>query len=89
MAPAPEAPPRPPRPEPVPPPALRGARRRGAFWPIALSLGLGYVVPREGSPPLNLFVSGEWMAYRENARIAPQTTVRFGMTVAFPQYRPW
>ena len=61
----------------------------GAPTTLPLSLGLGYVIPREGSPPLNLFVSGEWMAYRKDARVAPQTTVRFGVTVAFPQLRPW
>ena len=56
---------------------------------LPLSLGLGYVIPREGSPPFNLFVSGEWMAYRRDAPIAPQTTVRFGLTVAFPELSPW
>lgn len=56
---------------------------------LPLSLGLGYVVPREGSPPLNFFVTGEWMAYRDDAPLAPQTSVRFGITVAFPQLRPW
>jgi hypothetical protein len=56
---------------------------------LPLSLGLGYVIPREGSPPINLFVSGEWMAYRRDAPIAPQTTVRFGLTVAFPELSPW
>jgi hypothetical protein len=38
--------------------------------------------------PINLFASGEWMAYRHDAPVAPQTTVRFGMTIAFPQWRP-
>ena len=56
---------------------------------LPLSLGLGYVIPREGSPPFNLFVSGEWMTYRRDAPIAPQTTVRFGLTVAFPELSPW
>ena len=56
---------------------------------LPLSLGLGYVIPRESSPPFNLFVSGEWMAYRRDAPIAPQTTVRFGLTVAFPELTPW
>jgi hypothetical protein len=63
--------------------------RDGAATTLPLSLGLGYVIPREGSPPLNVFVSGEWMAYRHDAPIAPQTTVRFGLTVAFPELRPW
>jgi len=56
---------------------------------VPVSFGLGWILLREGSPPLNFFVSGEWMAHRENARIAPQTTVRFGMTIAFPELRPW
>jgi hypothetical protein len=64
-------------------------------WPdgsariIPVSLGLGYVMLRDGLPPLNFFVSGEWTAYRENAPVAPQTTLRFGVTVAFPGWRPW
>ncbi len=29
------------------------------------------------------------MAYRENAPIVPQTTVRFGLTVAFPELKLW
>jgi hypothetical protein len=61
----------------------------GAARTFPLSVGLGYVVLREGRPPINLFVSGEWMAYRQNAPIAPQTTVRFGMTVAFPELSAW
>jgi hypothetical protein len=61
--------------------------RTGTFLP--LSLGLGYVIPREGSAPINVFVTGEWMAYRQNAPVAPQTTVRFGMTVAFPEWTRW
>jgi len=40
-------------------------------------------------PPLNFFVTGEWMASRHDAPIAPQTTVRFGLTIAFPQFSPW
>lgn len=54
-----------------------------------LSLGLGYVILRQGLPPINVFVTGEQMVYRQNAPIAPQTTVRFGVTVAFPQLRRW
>jgi hypothetical protein len=56
---------------------------------IPLSFGLGWVIVREGFSPLNLFVSGEWMAYRRDAPVAPQTTIRFGVTIAFPQWRPW
>jgi len=61
----------------------------GTARTFPLSLGLGWVIVREGAPPLNLFVSGEWLAYRENAPVAAQTTVRFGLTVAFPDWRPW
>lgn len=56
---------------------------------VPLSFGVGWVFLRQDWPPINLFVSGEWMAYRENAPVAPQTTVRFGMTIAFPELRPW
>jgi hypothetical protein len=56
---------------------------------VPVSLGLGYVMLRRGWPPCNFFVTGEWMAYRENAPVAPQFTLRLGLTVAFPQWRPW
>jgi hypothetical protein len=56
---------------------------------LPLSLGFGYVIVRKGSPSINLSVSGEWMAYREDAPIAPQTTVRFGLSIAFPQLKAW
>lgn len=56
---------------------------------LPISFGVGYVIPREDAPPFNLFVSGEWMAYRENAPVAPQTTVRFGFTIAFPELGSW
>jgi hypothetical protein len=61
----------------------------GSPTTLPLSVGLGYVMPRDGSLPLNFFVSGEWMVYRRNAPIAPQTTVRFGVTVAFPGLEIW
>jgi hypothetical protein len=63
--------------------------RSGSSLTIPLSFGLGWVILRPGLPPVNLFVSGEWMAYRRDAAGAPQTTVRFGTTVAFPEWRPW
>ena len=63
--------------------------RRDSPTLLPLSFGIGRVIVREGLPPVNLFVSGEWTAYRESAPVAPQTTVRFGMTVAFPGFRPW
>ena len=61
----------------------------GAPSLVPLSFGVGYVIPRGGLPALNFFVSGEWLAYRNHARVAPQTTVRVGMTVAFPGLRLW
>jgi len=56
---------------------------------IPIGVGLGYVVVREGTRSLNFYVTGEWTAYRENAPLAPQTTVRFGFSVAFPGLRLW
>jgi hypothetical protein len=56
---------------------------------VPVSFGIGHVTVREGRPPINIFLSGEWTAYRKSAPIAPQTTIRLGMTVAFPQFRPW
>jgi len=63
--------------------------RHGTPTLIPVSFGIGRVMVREGLPPINFFVSGEWMAYRQFAPVAPQTTVRFGMTVAFPELRRW
>ncbi len=63
--------------------------QHGSATLLPVSFGIGRVFLREGMPPLNLFVSGEWMAYRQNAPMAAQTTVRFGVTVAFPEFRPW
>ncbi len=56
---------------------------------IPLSFGIGNVIVRKGLPPINLFVTGGWMAYRQFAPVAPQTTIRFGMTIACPDFRPW
>jgi hypothetical protein len=61
----------------------------GAATILPVSLGIGYVSLRDGWPPVNVFVSGEWTAYRQHAPIAPEWTVRTGVTVAFPQWRPW
>jgi len=56
---------------------------------LPLSFGVGYVLLREGWPVINTYVSGEWMAYRQNAAVAPQTLVDFGISIAFPNLRPW
>ncbi|HKN02021.1 MAG TPA: hypothetical protein VJX23_16005 [Candidatus Binataceae bacterium] len=54
---------------------------------LPLSIGLGRTIVRPGLPPMSIFVTGQWMAYRQFAPIAPQTTINFGLTVAFPQFR--
>ena len=56
---------------------------------IPFSLGIGRTVTLPDLPPMSFFVTGQWMVYRQFAPIAPQTTINFGMTVAFPQFRPW
>lgn len=56
---------------------------------LPLSLGIGRVLIRPGLPPLSLFVTGQWMVYRQFAPVTPQTTVNFGMTIAFPEFRLW
>jgi hypothetical protein len=61
----------------------------GAPRLIPLGIGLGYVIFREGAPSINVSISGEWPVYRDNAPVAPQTTVRFGLSVAIPEFRPW
>jgi len=63
--------------------------RNGSSITLPLSFGLGYVITSPGASSINLFVSGEWMAYRRDAPVAAQTTVRFGITAGFPQWRPW
>ena len=49
----------------------------------------GRVILRDGWPPLNLFASGEYMAWRDDAPVAPKWTARVGLTVAFPEWQPW
>lgn len=56
---------------------------------LPLSLGIGRTLVHPGLPPMSLFVTGQWMAYRQFAPIAPQTTMNFGLTVAFPQLRDY
>ena len=53
---------------------------------LPLSLGIGRTFVRLGLPPMSFFVTGQWMLYRQFAPIAPQTTINFGMTMAFPQF---
>ena len=56
---------------------------------LPLSLGIGRTIVRPGLPPMSLFVTGQWMAYRQFAPIAPQTTINFGLTIAFPEFREY
>ncbi|MGE0521308.1 MAG: hypothetical protein AB7P78_20195, partial [Candidatus Binatia bacterium] len=63
--------------------------RHGTATVLPLSAAIGYVLLRADWRPVNLFVGGEWTAYRQNAAVAPQTTVRVGLTTAFPEWRPW
>jgi hypothetical protein len=56
---------------------------------LPLSLGLGRTFVRPGLPPMSFFITGQWMLYRQFAPLAPHTGVNFGMTIAFPGFRPW
>ena len=63
--------------------------RRHSPTMLPLSFGVGDVMVRPGLPPLNFYVAGQWMVYRQFSPIAPQTSVIFGVTVAFPELRDW
>jgi hypothetical protein len=63
--------------------------RRGSPTMLPLSMGLGRTFVRHGLPPMSFFVTGQWMLYRHYAPQAPQTTINFGMTVAFPEFRSY
>jgi hypothetical protein len=56
---------------------------------LPLSVGIGRTLLAADLPPMSLFVTGQWMAYRQFAPIAPQTTINFGLTVAFPEFRDY
>lgn len=63
--------------------------RDGSPTLIPLSIGVGHVTVREDMPPINVFVSGEWTVFRDAAPVAPEVSVRFGLTMAFPRLRGW
>jgi hypothetical protein len=67
---------------------VRGWNDDQPTW-LPVSFGIGHVTVRDGWPPLNVFATGEYMAWRDDAPIAPEWTARVGLTVAFPQWRPW
>jgi hypothetical protein len=54
---------------------------------LPMSIGIGRTFVHPGLPPMSFFVTGQWILYRQFAPIAPQTTINFGMTMAFPQFR--
>lgn len=56
---------------------------------IPLSLGIGRTFVSRNLLPMSFFVTGQWMAYRQFAPQAPQTTINFGLTVGFPSLREW
>jgi hypothetical protein len=55
------------------------------FYTIPISFGFGRVWKFEG-PEVNAWVSGEWTAYRQYTNITPMYTVRFGLTLLFPNF---
>jgi hypothetical protein len=57
--------------------------RHGSSTTIPISLGFGRVW-KLAEPELNTWVSGEWTAYRQYTNITPMYTVRFGVTLLFP-----
>lgn len=60
--------------------------RRDSPSLLPLSLGVGRVMVRPGLPPMNFYVSVQWMAHRENAPVAPQWSINFGITIAFSHF---
>jgi hypothetical protein len=56
---------------------------------IPMSLGIGRTFVRPGLPPMSFFVTGQSTLYRQFAPITPQTTINFGLTIAFPGLREW
>jgi len=63
--------------------------RHNSATTLPLSIGVGRTIVQPGMPPMSLFVTGQWMVYRQFAPVAPQTTINFGVTVAFPQLRDY
>jgi hypothetical protein len=59
--------------------------RRNTPTTIPVSLGFGKVWNFKGQM-LDMWTSGEWMAYRQFAGITPMYTVRFGLNFVFPEF---
>jgi hypothetical protein len=60
--------------------------RRHSATQLPLCLGIGRTLVPAGFVPMSLFVTGQWMLYRQYAPVAPQTSVNFGLSLAFPQF---
>lgn len=63
--------------------------RRHSPTMLPLSLGIGRTFTRPDLPPMSFFVTGQYTLYRHLAPIAPQTTINFGFTIAFPSLRDY
>jgi hypothetical protein len=59
----------------------------GTATMLPLGIAVGRTIVGTELPPMSIFAGGQWMVYRQFAPVAPQTTINFGMTVAFPQIR--
>jgi hypothetical protein len=64
--------------------ADQGPTSPGGFAPAAESPRPGILTNEPGC-----FAEMEWLAYCRFVPVAPQTTVRVSMTVAFPRLLPW
>jgi hypothetical protein len=51
---------------------------------LPLSLGVGRVLVRPGLPPLNFYVSAQWMVYHQYSPVTSKWSVNFGVTIGFP-----
>jgi hypothetical protein len=56
---------------------------------LPLSLGIGRTIVHPGRPPMSLFITGQWMLHRQFAPVAPEATINFGLTIAFPRLRDY
>jgi hypothetical protein len=51
---------------------------------LPLSLGIGRVLVHPGLPPLNFYVSAQWMVYHQYSPVTSKWSVNFGVTIGFP-----
>jgi hypothetical protein len=57
--------------------------RHNTSTTLPISFGFGRVWKLAG-PEVDTWVSGQWTAYRQFASITPKYTLRFGVTLLFP-----